>query len=69
MCLAVPVKIVTILEEENLGLRRGKVDFCGIRKEVCLDYTPEARVWITDEQGIKMITAIDLLPSKTRRAW
>ena len=44
MCLAVPGKILTILEEENLGLRRGKVDFGGIRKEVCLDYTPEARV-------------------------
>jgi len=44
MCLAVPGKIVTILVEEHLGLRRGKVDFGGIRKEVCLDYTPEARV-------------------------
>ena len=44
MCLAVPGKIVTILVEEYLGLRRGKVDFGGIRKEVCLDYTPEARV-------------------------
>ena len=44
MCLAVPGKILTILEEANLGLRRGKVDFCGIRKEVCLDYTPDARV-------------------------
>ncbi|HTR25231.1 MAG TPA: HypC/HybG/HupF family hydrogenase formation chaperone [Terriglobales bacterium] len=44
MCLAVPGKIVTIFEEENLGLRRGKVDFSGIRKEVCLDYTPDARV-------------------------
>jgi hydrogenase expression/formation protein HypC len=44
MCLAVPGKIVAILEEEYLGLRCGKVDFCGIRKEVCLDYTPEARV-------------------------
>jgi hydrogenase expression/formation protein HypC len=44
MCLAVPGKIVSILEEEHLGLRRGKVDFSGIRKDVCLDYTPEARV-------------------------
>ncbi len=44
MCLAVPGKIVTIVKEENLGLRRGNVDFGGIRKEVCLDYTPEARV-------------------------
>ena len=44
MCLAVPGKIVTVVVEEHLGLRRGKVDFGGIRKEVCLDYTPEARV-------------------------
>ena len=44
MCLAVPGKIVTIVQEEHLGLRRGKVDFGGIRKDVCLDYTPEARV-------------------------
>jgi hydrogenase expression/formation protein HypC len=44
MCLAVPGKIVTILVEEHLGLRRGKVDFGGIRKEVCLDYTPEAQI-------------------------
>jgi hydrogenase expression/formation protein HypC len=44
MCLAVPGKIATIVEEENLGFRRGKVDFAGIRKEVCLYYTPEARV-------------------------
>ncbi len=44
MCLAVPGKIICILTDEYLGLRRGKVDFGGIRKEVCLDYTPEARV-------------------------
>jgi len=44
MCLAVPGKIITVLVEEHLGLRRGKVDFGGIRKEVCLDYTPEARI-------------------------
>jgi len=44
MCLAVPGKIVTIVVEQFFGLRTGKVDFGGIRKEVCLDYTPEARV-------------------------
>ena len=44
MCLAVPGKIVDIVEDANLGLRRGKVDFGGIRKDVCLGYTPEARV-------------------------
>ncbi len=44
MCLAVPGKIITIVVEEFLGLRRGKVDFGGIRKEICLDYTPDAQV-------------------------
>jgi hydrogenase expression/formation protein HypC len=44
MCLAIPGKIVTIVVEQFFGLRTGKVDFGGIRKEICLDYTPEARV-------------------------
>jgi hydrogenase expression/formation protein HypC len=44
MCLAVPGRILTVLEEENFGLRRRNVDFGGIHREVCLDYTPEARV-------------------------
>ena len=44
MCLAVPGKIISIVEDNNLGLRRGRVEFSGIRKEVCLDYTPDARV-------------------------
>lgn len=44
MCLAVPGKVVSLIEEEGLALRRGKVDFGGIRKEVCLEFTPEARL-------------------------
>jgi hydrogenase expression/formation protein HypC len=44
MCLAIPGKIVSIIEEEGLVLRRCKVDFGGIRKEICLDFTPEARL-------------------------
>jgi len=42
MCLAVPGKIVHIHEEDPPEVRRGKVDFAGIQKEVCLAYTPEA---------------------------
>jgi len=44
MCLAVPGKILTILKEQHLGLRRGTVAFGDIRREVCLDYTPEAAI-------------------------
>ena len=44
MCLAVPGRIISILEGGHPGLRRGRVDFGGIRKDVCLDYIPKARV-------------------------
>jgi hydrogenase expression/formation protein HypC len=44
MCLAVPGKIVEILDAGDVAFRRAKVDFGGIRKEVNLAYTPEAEV-------------------------
>lgn len=44
MCLAIPGKIATIVVDQNFGLRSGKVDFGGIRKEICLNYLPEAQI-------------------------
>lgn len=44
MCLAVPGKVVEIIDGGDIAFRRGKVDFGGIRKEVSLAYTPEAEV-------------------------
>ncbi len=44
MCLAVPGKILNIVDEQDEFLRRGKVDFGGVQKEICLAYTPEAKV-------------------------
>jgi len=44
MCLAVPGKVVEILDAGDIAFRRAKVDFGGIRKEVNLAYTPEAEV-------------------------
>jgi len=43
MCLAVPGKILSI-SEDGIEMRRGKVSFGGILKEVNLSYTPEAGV-------------------------
>ncbi|MCO6511559.1 MAG: HypC/HybG/HupF family hydrogenase formation chaperone [Aridibacter famidurans] len=43
MCLAVPGRIETI-EGDDVLLKRGKVNFGGIRKEVSLSYVPEAKV-------------------------
>ncbi len=42
MCLAVPGKIVEIMDEDDPTLRRAKVDFAGVKKEISLAFTPEA---------------------------
>lgn len=42
MCLAVPGRVVSIHDEE--GQTMAQVDFGGLRKEVCLDYIPDAEV-------------------------
>ena len=42
MCLAVPGRVVRILDHE--GLLMGDVDFGGVIRRVCLSYVPEAEV-------------------------
>ncbi len=42
MCLAIPGKIVNVLDNENPTLRRARVDFGGVKKEISLAFTPEA---------------------------
>ena len=44
MCLAVPGRIVGIFEDDPPEVRRGKVDFSGVQKEICLAFTPEAMI-------------------------
>ena len=39
MCLGIPGKVIEIYEKDHV--RMGKVDFDGIRKEVCLAYLPD----------------------------
>ncbi|MFE2752316.1 HypC/HybG/HupF family hydrogenase formation chaperone [Actinosynnema sp. NPDC059335] len=41
MCLGIPGRVVTI---DDTRLRTGTVDFDGLRRSVCLVYTPEAVV-------------------------
>ena len=43
MCLGVPGKVVS-MEQNPLGMTMGRVSFAGVVKEVCLAYTPEAKV-------------------------
>ncbi|MBS1811076.1 MAG: HypC/HybG/HupF family hydrogenase formation chaperone [Acidobacteria bacterium] len=42
MCLAVPGKVIEIYEAN--ATRMGKVDFDGIKKEICLAYLPDIQV-------------------------
>ena len=44
MCLAVPGRVVEIVDGGDIAIRVGKVDFGGVRKEINLAYTPEAEV-------------------------
>ncbi|MEP7243975.1 MAG: cytidine deaminase [Gammaproteobacteria bacterium] len=42
---------------------------CGVCRELISDYSPDAIVWITGDNGVEPVRALDLLPSKTRRVW
>ncbi|MEV8550233.1 HypC/HybG/HupF family hydrogenase formation chaperone [Streptomyces glaucescens] len=42
MCLGIPGRITDV--SDNAGVRMGTVDFGGVRREVCLAYTPQAEV-------------------------
>jgi len=43
MCLGVPGQVVSV-DDSNPDFPTGRVSFAGVVKEVCLAYTPEARV-------------------------
>lgn len=42
MCLAIPGLVDEIFEQD--GLRMARVDFCGVKRQTCLAYTPAAEV-------------------------
>jgi hydrogenase expression/formation protein HypC len=44
VCLAVPGRVIEIVDHSDAAFRHAKVDFGGIRKEINLAYTPEAEV-------------------------
>ncbi len=42
MCLAIPGKVIAVQESE--GILMGKIDFGGIIKQACLQYTPDVQI-------------------------
>lgn len=43
MCLAIPGKIISIVENKEGHMRMGRVDFSGIFKDINLELVPEAK--------------------------
>jgi len=44
MCLAIPGKLIEIVENDDSLLRTGKVSYEGIIKQVSLAWLPEAKI-------------------------
>lgn len=67
MCLAVPGKILSIVDHDGV-MRTGRVSFGGIVKEVNLAYTPEAGVndYVIVHVGFA-ISTVD--PQEAARVW
>lgn len=42
---------------------------CGVCRELISDYSPDATIWMSTDEGVRAFRALDLLPSKTRRVW
>ena len=42
MCLAIPGKVIETLQSD--GMRMARVNFGGVVKQVCVEYTPDASV-------------------------
>lgn len=73
MCLSVPAQVVSVGVGEPL-LRKGKVSFAGVLKEISLAYVPEVKVGdyvlvhvgfaltiIDEEKAQKVFTTLDEL--------
>lgn len=72
MCLGIPGRIDEITDD---GLRMGVVDFGGVRRSVCLAYTPEAGVGdyvivhvgfaistVDEEEAARTLAVINAIP-------
>jgi hydrogenase expression/formation protein HypC len=80
MCLAVPGKIISIVEGESSVLRSGKVDFGGVAREVSLAVVPDAQIGdyvivhagcaishLDEEEALKTLAELEALADATFR--
>jgi hydrogenase expression/formation protein HypC len=68
VCLAVPGRILALLEEHGIAL--ASVDFGGVRKRICIETLPGAAVgdWILVHAGFALQT-LEPADARERAAW
>jgi hydrogenase expression/formation protein HypC len=68
VCLAVPGRIQEV--GDDAGLRVAVVDFCGVRKRVCLETLPEAVPgdWVIVHAGFAL-QRLDAVAAEEVRGW
>jgi len=68
MCLAIPGKLLE-LYEDPAGVKMGKANFGGIVKQVCLEYTPAAKLgaYVLVHVGFALSTVDEEEANKTFR--
>lgn len=64
MCLAVPGKILSF--DDSGALKMARVDFGGVRKDICLEWLPEAK--IGDYVLAHVGTALSLIDEESAKA-
>ncbi|MFD3487426.1 cytidine deaminase [Streptomyces sp. NPDC058665] len=67
-----PLTVVSVVSVQIKPAGRFRVIApCGVCRELISDYSPDATVWVTtpDDDEVVPMTALDLLPEKSRRAW
>jgi hydrogenase expression/formation protein HypC len=65
MCLAIPGKVVEVIDNAEPALRRGRVDFGGVRKEISLAFTPD----VSEGQYVLVHAGFALNLVDEREAW
>jgi len=69
MCLAIPGRLIKILD--NTGLKMGEVDYDGVVSQVCLEYVPEIVVgqYTVVHAGFALSILDEEEASKTLNLW
>lgn len=65
MCLAVPGRIIALSEDPDMPFRMAEVDFCGLRRKICIESVEGATVgdYVVAHAGV----AISVMDAVTAR--